>query len=456
VSIDTRTLDRNELFVALEGERFDGHDFVGQALERGAAACIVCDRRVSGEPGIAGRPLIAVAEPLEALERLAVAHRAAMRYEVTAVTGSFGKTTTKEFLRAILGQRFRVIAAPRSFNNRIGVALTLLAAGSATEHVIAELGTSAAGEISHLSRLVRPERAVITAIGQAHLSGLKDLDGVIAAKTEIFEGLSPSGVAYLNAGLEGFDRVARSAPGRVRTFGWRRGDFAVSPLSYGGEGGGETSPAGPRGYHFQVAGERFFLPVPGRHNVLNAAAAVAVARDLGLTWAEVRSGLLECRLPPRRLQLDVAGGVLLLDDAYNANPSTMVSAMETWQEVARGFDGRRIAVLGDMLEMGDGARRLHEEVGRRLAACQVDLLVTIGSESRHLAAMFLEERFSSSDSRPETFHFPEASHALGFLEKRLRPGDQVLFKGSNRIGVSDLAAHLRDHLERTSQAVAES
>lgn len=441
ISIDSRSLQPGEIFVALTGERFDGHDFVEGARERGAAAAVVEERQV---PSVRERfpgPLIAVPAPLEALERIAVGYRRSLSFEVSAVTGSLGKTTTKDFLSTLLGVRFRTVAAPRSFNNRVGVALTLLSAGRTTQQVVAEFGASSAGEISHLSRLVRPERVVITTVGQAHLSGFKDLEGVLAAKAEILDGLTADGTAFLNAMIPGLERLARRALGRTRTFGWETGDYAISHWRWQ-QSGPEDSPPG---YRFGLGGEEFYLPVLGEHNLLNAAAAISVARDLKLSWDEIRRGLLECRLPTRRLERHEAGGVVLLDDAYNASPNSMRSAIETWRRlVPRG--GRRVAVLGDMLELGDQSRRLHEDVGRWLAVGPVELLVTIGSEIRYLVDAFLDAcRRENGEVPPETAHFEKTSHALEFLKHNLRVGDHVLFKASNRMGLSELAAQVREH-----------
>ncbi len=439
ISTDSRSLAPGDLFFALEGDR-DGHVFVRQAIEKGATACVVRKER----SGLSSGPLIAVDDPLEALENVALWHRRSLSAGVTAITGSMGKTTTKEFLRALLAVRYRVVAAPKSFNNRLGVALTLFAADRATEQLVLEMGTSGSGEIAHLSKLVKPDRAMITMIAPAHLSGLKDLDGVIAAKAEILDGLTRDGVFYANADLPRIDEVVRRAPGLVRTYGWGKGDFAIRRCSQ--DALGTAAGAGlPRRstYVFEVQGEELRLPVFGRHNVLNATAAVAVARDLGLSWEEIREGLGACRAPPQRMQIADEGSVLFLDDSYNANPGSMASAIDAWEELPVD-DGQRVAILGDMLELGKESRRFHESVGRRLASVRIDLLVTVGSDSRFLADAFDEEaRQRATLPSPETCHFEDVGEAGHFLKNRLRPGDQVLVKGSNLSGVNCLAGDLR-------------
>ena len=444
VSTDSRSVRPGELFVALRGERYDGHDFVEKASSRGVAACVVEEE--SGVAGFASKvaPLIAVRNSLEALERLAVWNRMSLTPQVTAITGSVGKTTTKEFLRTLLQVRRQVVAAPKSFNNRLGVSLTLLSANRYTRHLVVELGTSASGEISHLSKLVRPDRAVVTKIVPAHLRGLKDLDGVIDAKAEILEGLVPDGVTYLNTDLPGFERFARRAPGEVRTFGWNRGDFAVRKCRWCGrlaaaQNGTRTRP----GYFFTIDGEELFLPVLGKHNVINAAAAIAVTRDLDFSWVDIRAGLEACRLPPQRLQYEMAGDVLFIDDSYNANPGSLAAAIEVWDSLPVP-EGRKFVVLGDMMELGAESRKLHEQMGTRLARSRVDLLVTVGRESCYLARAFDRElRRRAYAFLPEISHFQGAAEAREFLQSQLRSGDQVLFKGSNQSGVSSVAVELR-------------
>ena len=450
VSTDTRSLRPGQLFFALKGEHFDGHDFVELASRAGAAACVVGESRGNADLSAAPGPLITVDDPLAALERVALWHRRSLSAHVTAITGSVGKTTTKEFLSTLLSRRARVAAAPKSFNNRLGVALTVLSADQHTEQLIVEIGTSGPGEIAHLSRLVRPHRTLVTKIAPAHLRDLKDLDGVIEAKAEILEGQSADGVTYLNCDLPGFERFARRAPGELRTFGWNRGDFAVTGCIWQGRlradrirrerNGSGTHRAG---YHFLIAGEPMFLPVLGKHNVINAAASIAVARDLGCPWEDIRRGLTECRLPPQRLQYETAGGITFIDDSYNANPASLEAAIEVWEELPLE-EGRKVVVLGDMLELGDESRRLHEQLGRRLARVRVDVLVTVGEESRYLARAFEEEQEQRTCcGSPEAWHFDEALAACRHLETALLPGDQVLFKGSNGVGLNVVACRLR-------------
>jgi UDP-N-acetylmuramoyl-tripeptide--D-alanyl-D-alanine ligase len=453
-STDSRTIAPGQVFVALAGERFDGHDFLGEAAQRGATGFLVSEGKLTAGMRSRPEPVIAVGDTLDALEKVALWQRSRLRFRVTAVTGSVGKTTTKEFLRTLLSRRWRVAAAPKSFNNRLGVALTLLSADRDTDEMVLEMGTSALGEISLLSRAVRPERVVVTKVALAHLSGLGDLEGVAAAKREILDGLRPDGTAYLCADLEGFTRFAERAPGRVRTFGWKDGDFAVRSCE--SLGGGPREPPGFR-FRLEHAGreEELLLRVPGRHNVVNAAAAAAVARDLGLSWEDVREGLLECRLPPGRLQVETIAGVTMVDDAYNANPASMAASIEAWESLDASSCRRRIAVLGDMLELGERSTALHEDLGRRLAQADVDLVVGVGPQSSHLLRSFRDERARSGSGAGPSEHFLEAVPALPFLQRHVLPGDSVLFKASHRIGLGELVVGLRRWLQEREAQDAE-
>ena len=446
IATDSRSIEAGDVFFALVGERVDGHAFVGRALGEGAHAAVVSEERLASLPAELHARCIAVDDPLAALERLAVGTRERLGFSVTAITGSVGKTTTKEFLATILSQRFRVEKAPRSFNNRLGVALTLLHADSETEHMVLEMGTSAAGEISWLSRLARPERIAITAVAPAHLSGLRDMDGVVAAKAEILDGLAIGGRVFLNRGLYAYGRFAqraREVGGEVCAWGFGAG--AEYPL--------ERVRLQSDGWSFEVSGEAYEIRVPGRHNVENACAAIALALDSGLTPEEIRCGLSQCRLPPGRLEVREKNGFVLLDDSYNANPRSMCAAFD---ELGSGLGasfgdcgtGRRIAVLGDMLELGSSSEPLHREVGRTLAAQPIDLLVTVGEQSRHIGEAYREALERSGEQAPVGGrHFGDASSAYEFLTGELVRGDRILFKGSNRVGVGQLARRVEEWTE---------
>jgi UDP-N-acetylmuramoyl-tripeptide--D-alanyl-D-alanine ligase len=439
---DSRTLSRQSIFVALRGERFDGHSYLEEARAKGAIASIVSQSRLEGLPARGG-PYIAVDDPLEALERIARWNRNRLNLRVVGVTGSVGKTSTKEFLATVLAGAFQVKSAPKSFNNRLGVAITLLSATPKTEILVVELGTSGLGELSHLSLLARPDRVVLTEIAPAHIAGLGDLAGVVRAKAEVFDGLDPGGAAFIRHGVHGFDSFQRRVSGRLITFGWGAGDFCVTDCQrvlLGEEPKRETF-AADYGYHFTINGsENFLLPVPGRHNVLNAAAAISVARDLGMSWEEIRYSLASCRLPPLRLEVAEEHGLLFVDDSYNANPLSMEAAIDEWGSLRVNGSTSLVAVLGDMLEMGALSRRLHEDIGRKIGASGARIIVTIGRDSHWIGEAC---RGTDGGKGAETAHFESALEALPFLKESLRPGDRILFKASRLIGLDRLVIELR-------------
>lgn len=471
VSTDSRNLKGRPIFIALRGENFDGHRFVPEARRRGAVACVVAETDLPHLPSDGG-PYLVVDDPLVGMERLAKWNRDRIQPRVVAVTGSVGKTSTKEFLGTILSERFQTTVAPKSYNNRIGVATTLLAAGRDTEVLVTELGTSGPGEISHLSRIVRPDSIVVTEIAPTHLQGLRDLEGVLEAKAEIFDGLDATGRAYLRAGLFGYDQLADRAPGRVRTFGWGAGDYAITDCQRVSLGDSRsTSGSKAYGYHFTLNDkENLLVPVPGKHNVVNATAAISVAHDMGMSFSEIRSGMAICRLPPLRLEVVEVRGILFVNDSYNASPRSMQAAIEEWEELGtsetirgrwngseayvaaqngNGVDANDgtshgedsecggIAVLGDMLELGDESCQLHEELGRRLTRTTLRLLVTIGQDSACIGG-----GYRCAGGAAESVHFENAVEAIPFLRSSLRRGDHVLLKGSRKTGLDRVCKDL--------------
>ena len=483
VSTDSRAIGAGTLFAALPGTRVDGRKFIREAVARGAVAVLAAP----GPPeDVQGLPVLEVPDVLEALERLAAWVRDSSGAERFAITGTVGKTTVKEFLATLLARRHAVVRAPKSFNNLLGVSLTLLQARRDTRFIVCETGASAPGELSRLSRLVRPHRAIVTEIGQAHLAGFGDLDGVVRAKSEIFEGLLSGGTAFINEGTAGRDRLAaaaRSAGGRVVLFGWDRGDYRVTACRrlQGAEAGigsdrvsenlpaaGARRPSGTEereatccstGFLFQVRDPsgrevELTLPVPGRHNVLNALAAAAAALDTGLAWEEVREGLRSLRLPPLRMDLRRIAGVTVIDDTYNASIRSVQAALGEAGEIPLPPGGRRFLVLGDLLELGGKSAGIHREIGREVARSGAFAgIISVGAESRCAAEAASGEGVSAS-FRAESLERVE--DVAGRLEGLLEPGDLVLFKASRGIALDRAAEALRRLLGARQGPTAEA
>lgn len=407
VSTDTRGLAPGDLYVALRGERFDGHEFVARAASLGAAGALV------ERPQDVALPQIVVGDTLAALQRYAAAWRLRFRGPVIGVTGSNGKTTVKEMIAAILRGVGPVLVTRGNLNNHIGVPLTLLRIDDEHAHAVIEMGASGPGEIALLTRLARPNVGVITNAGPAHLEGFGSLDGVARAKGELFADLAADGVAVINADDPRSPVWYELAGDRRRvTFGLEAGaDVRARAIE---SDGGVTrfmliTPAG------EAAVE---LPLAGRHNVLNALAAAAVATALELDPARIAAGLTGVAGVAGRLQSRPASvpGVSLIDDSYNANPASLAAAV-SWL-VAQSGDAW--VALGDMAELGDGAEAAHAEAGRAARAAGVTRLFAVGPLSRHAV-----EEFGDGAT-----HYDDQESLIAALREALTPGVNLLVKGS--------------------------
>ena len=425
VSTDTRTLQQDDLFVALRGPNFDGHDYLHVARERGAAGALVA-RDVAGE-----LPAVRTDDTRLGLGRLARHWRGRASARVVAITGSNGKTTLKEMTAAILQQRGPVLATRGNLNNDIGVPLTLLRLREEPYAVI-EMGANHAGEIDYLTRLTQPDVAVLNNAGRAHLEGFGSLEGVARAKAEIIHGLADDGVFVFNAD-DAFAGLWRElAEGRRQyTFGVRRPADVSSPP--------EVYEVVWRDARFEARfpvvcahGEiELQLQLAGEHNRMNALAAVAASLMVGAGLDDAAAGLATLAPVPGRLcPLAGINGARLIDDSYNANPDSVLAALR----VLAAAPGRRTLVLGDLAELGDDAVRLHRELGERAAVMGVDRMLTIGRLSQHAGATF------SAEHR----HYAERERLVGDLQASLSAEDSVLVKGSRSAGMDQVVRLLRD------------
>ncbi|MEQ9617391.1 MAG: UDP-N-acetylmuramoyl-tripeptide--D-alanyl-D-alanine ligase [Phycisphaerales bacterium] len=430
VSTDTRTIKPNELFLALVGPNHDGHDHARAAVEAGAS-CVIAMREVDSR----GMPALLVKDTRRALADLARAHRATLtNATVIAVTGSNGKTTTSRLLAGVLAERGTVHASPKSFNNDIGVPLTILGASRDAETLICEVGTNAPGEIAPLAEIIRPDIAVITSIGRAHLEALGSREGIAEEKSAIFGHLSESGLAIIPAD-EPLLRRVHDGKRRVVTFGASSdADIRVSEVRHEPCGGG-------MGVRFTINGSREFLvPLAGVHNAMNASIAVAVGQRLGMSDELIRRGLLNVDAPEDRLRVRVHGGVTLVNDAYNANPDSMLAALHAFHELSVGAT-RRVLVIGSMAELGAQTRGSHEELAERIAeVIGPDVLVTVGEAARtvHDAAREL-----LPDARRE--HFDTLTDEIARrIAGVFGSGDAVLLKGSRTNALERIERALAD------------
>ena len=426
VSTDTRTLKPGEVFVALEGERFDGHDHVSEAFERGASGAVVDRRRTAGlvrtGQGSEGC-LLAVDSTVRALGRMARHYRRRFDVPVIAITGSSGKTTVKEMTAAVLGRRFRILKTPENENNEIGVPRVLL--GMSAEHsaVVLELAARRVGDIAYLCRVSQPTIGVLLNIGTAHAGVFGSVERVAKAKGELLDEIADeSCVALVNADDCVVAREAKRTKGRLLGFGWRReSHFSGEGLVLDQEGCG----------HFSLQNTSFHLRIPGRHNAHNALAALACAQVSGVPLAEAGSALREFRPLRMRSVILEKRGVRLINDCYNANPGSVRAALDLTADIP--VPGRRVAVLGDMLELGEASRSLHEGIGRH-AAGRVDVLLGTGPLSTHTVRGAREAGLDAD----RAVHFDDRRKLVQHLEQEISKGDLVLVKGSRGMALESI------------------
>lgn len=416
VSIDSRTLAPGQLFVALVGPRFDGHAFLAQAQARGAAAALV-QRDVAAPAGL---PLLRVADTTRALGLLGAYARGRVRLPVAAVTGSLGKTTTKDIAAVLLSRLGPVLKTEGNLNNQYGLPLTLLRLSDEYRAAVLELGMSAAGELTYLSTLARPDVAVITRVAPVHLEFFESLEAIARAKAEIFAGLGDAGVAVLNHDDPYVRAIGEARRGRVVWFGRDRACLA-SAENWRGTAHGMRFDLRLGGRSADVA-----LPLPGPHNVTNFLAAAAVAHVLGLDAETVAAAALDVRPAAHRSQVRrLAGNVTLYDDCYNSSPVAVDAALTALGMTAHA---RRVVVLGDMLELGPSGPKLHREAGEQLRG-RAELLVGVGPLAAHIVAGAREAGLSES----ALHHFDDAAGAAAALPALVRAGDAVLVKGSRGV-----------------------
>lgn len=429
VSTDTRTLTGGEVFVALKGARFDGHDHLGQAIAGGAAALVV-ERDPGGDTD---RPAVVVPDTLRALQDLARVNRERAGIPVVAVTGSTGKTSTKDLIAGVLGVRWSVLATRGNLNNEYGLPLTLLEIDRRHGVAVVEMGMRGPGQIAALCRVARPSIGVITNIGETHMELLGSVTAIARAKGELVAGLPPSGLAVVHGDSPGRDILTAGHKGRVVWFG--RGSGHDLRLL--------TARTGRGGTHFRArvygTEQEYFIPVHGAHLAENALAAVAVGRELGLDDDEIRRGLEEAALSPLRLCLVEAGAVTIIDDTYNASPASVRAALAVLSELAGA--GPKTAALGSMFELGPVMEAGHLEVGRAAAGHDLDLLVTVGAEARLIARGAREAgmdpgRVAECATREE---------AVAVLRDRMPAHGTILLKGSRGVQMEYMVRLLKQH-----------
>ncbi|MDO9573369.1 MAG: UDP-N-acetylmuramoyl-tripeptide--D-alanyl-D-alanine ligase, partial [Candidatus Contubernalis sp.] len=418
-SIDTRTLEPGDIFVALKGEHTDGHEFLGKAAQRGGSGALVSQLSF-GNIIPQDFVMIRVKDPLKALQDTAAYYRRKLPVRIIGVTGSSGKTTTKDLIAGVLGKCFHTLKTQGNLNNHLGFPLMLLKLTPQHQVAVLEMGMSGRGEIRLLAQLSDPEMSVITNIGEAHYDLLGSREAIAEAKGELLEEMDPGGVAFLNGDDPRLQILAKKFPGKVIFYGLGAAAevkaFDLRPI----QGGEEWGTA----FAMQIAGHReeFTISLAGEHNVYNALAAVACGLHLGLNPEEIRQGLSNLSMSSMRMDIqECTSGVTLINDAYNANLSSTMASLRTLSQVGRGH--RCFVVLGDMLELGDIQEECHREVGREAAQLGIHCFLGMGS----LMSCAVEE--AREHGLKESWHFTEHRSLCQKLIEKIMPGDYVLIKG---------------------------
>ena len=429
VRTDSRKVEAGDLFFALSGGRFDGHDFLHQAAGKGACGVVANRNRLP--EGWGGTAIIAVDDTRKALGRLGAQYRKDFVLPTVAVGGSNGKTTTKELIAAVLRQKLATLWSEASYNNDIGVPLTLLRLQQSHQVAVFEVGTNHPGELAALAKMIRPDYGILTCVGREHLEFFGDLAGVAREQGSLAEELRTDGILLVNGDDKWAIRVAERSCARIVRVGlspdndWRARGIRVDL----------------QGVTFQLEGPRredsgeCRIHLLGRHQVVNALFAVAIGVELGLNRAEITEGLAACRPPKMRLELCEYNGVRVLDDAYNANADSTTVALQTLQ--ALPCKGRRVAVLGDMAELGAHSQAAHEEVGRQAAELGVGQLFAVGTMAPIIA------RAARDSGLVRVFEFADVETAATAVKRFVREGDVVLLKASRITRLERIGEALR-------------
>ena len=433
VSTDTRTINKGELFIPLVGEIFDGHYFVDKAIEKGASAVLIhrddADFLPELFPAVA---VIKVADTLKALQDLASFQRNRFNIPIVAVTGSNGKTTTKDMIALVLSEKYKVLKTQGNFNNEIGLPLTLLGLEDSHEVAVVEMGMNHLGEIHRLAEIARPNIGVITNIGVSHIQNLGTKENILKAKMEIFDFFTSEDRAILNGDDEFLSKIAEEFPYQVKYYGTSDiSSIKAENIKLLGEQG--------ISYNLNIGGETHpvEIPIPGKHNVYNSLAAAAVGSLMGIELDKIANALRSYRSGKMRLNIfSTDSNIKVIDDVYNASPDSMKAAIEILKDLG---EGRKIAILGDMLELGDYSQKGHAEVGEAVAHKGIDILITVGQESKFIGT----GASSCGMDNQNIIHLESNKDVIEYLDTLIEQGDRILVKGSRGMKMEEIVEYLR-------------
>lgn len=417
VSTDSRKVAEGDLFVPVKGESFDGHAYIEQSFEKGAVCCFSSNDVVPKK----GKYVIKVKDTRQALRDLAEYYMTFFHPLVVAITGSVGKTTTKDMVASVLTQKYKVLKNEGNYNNDIGLPLTAFRLTQEHEVAVLEMGMNSFGEIHNLSKIAKPEIAVITNVGVSHIEMLGDRDGILRAKSEVFDFMTDEGIAILNGDNDKLVTLDGSIPQRIIWYGVenKKNIYAYNIIAKGLECTSCT-------IHTELGEMDVTIPVPGAHMVLNALSATAVGITLHLTLEQIKKGIEE--FTPTKMRMAVThteGGITIINDVYNANPVSMKAAID----VLSVAEGRKVCILGDMGELGTFAEKMHEEVGRYAVEKGMDVIITIGKLSKSM------DKAAKEAGGKNIYHYNNQEAFIAEGLNMLSKGDTVLVKGSRSMGL---------------------
>ncbi len=429
---DSRLVEKDFLFFAIRGERVDGHRFIPQVMEEGAA-CAVCEEAPETEEGRTAGPYILVEDVKKAMQDIAAFYRSGLSIPVIGITGSVGKTSTKEFIAGVLEKRFRVLKTQGNFNNEIGVPLTLFRIREEHEAAVVEMGINHFGEMHRLSRMAAPDIVVMTNIGDCHLEALGSREGILKAKSEIFDFMKEDGTVIINGDDDMLSTIEEVRGIIPVTFGKMKNNtcYATDIHSKGLFGTEAEIHMPSRSFHVNI-------PLPGEHMVYNALAAASVGVALGLSPEEISAGIAAVKPTEGRSNLIRCGDRVIIDDCYNANPVSMCAALDLLSQA----DTRKVAVLGDMFELGENTEKLHGDVGRHAAECRIDVIICVGEISAEMA----KEAQAANEGGSEVCYYPGKEALLRELGRLVMPGDTILVKASHGMGFAEIVEILNQNI----------
>jgi len=433
ISIDSRTIGRGNLFFALKGENFDGHDFIKEAAEKGAEGIVIEEKKIEDSKELAKEDafLVAVDNTKSSLGEIAKWYRREFDLKTVAITGTNGKTTTKDMVAKVLEGKYSVLKSPKSYNNLVGIPLTLFQLKPEIEALVVELGTTNLGQIGGLTEITSPDIGVITNIGPAHLQSMKSLDRIAKAKFELVEGLKKGAIAILNGDDQIISERIKREKIKAITFGIKNNtDYFAQDIRFSDRGW----------VSFTLDDLRIELKLLGEHNVYNALVAFAVGERLGLKKEDIKKALESFTPSQLRMELLELGKIRVINDSYNANPISVRKALETLKRM--GNLGRKIVLLGDMLELGNRSEYFHREIGKLVSRSGVDLLLTFGDLSQFIAQSAKDSNMNGA----KVLNFSDKDEVIFYLSKNLCEGDLLLVKGSRKLELEKVVEALKNNL----------